>query len=105
MPVEKGMTDYDKAPPPKDTPPSIAEEADNLEALKTIVFQSADFVSKGGNEAQTAFVMDGKITKVVNLNSPDLGTVDLKRAASKIRLTLTGVKRSGWCGGHWARRL
>ena len=75
---------------------SIAEEADNLEALKTIVFQSADFVSKGGNEAQTAFVMDGKITKVVNLNSPDLGTVDLKRAASKIRLTLTGVNVPGY---------
>lgn len=75
---------------------SITEEGDNLEALKTIVFQSADFVSKGGSEAQTAFVMDGKITKVVNLNNPHLGTVNLKRAASKIQLTLTEVAVPGY---------
>lgn len=75
---------------------SITEGADNLEALKTIVFQSADFVSKGGSKAQTAFVMDGMIQKKVNLNNPDLGTVTLKRAASKIRLTLAQVAVPGY---------
>jgi len=75
---------------------SITEEGDNLEALKQIVFQSTDFVSKGGSEPQPTFVMDGKMSEVVNLNSPDLGTVELKRAASKIRLQLVEVAVPGY---------
>ena len=75
---------------------SITEGDDNLEVLKKIVFQSADFESKGGSEAQTAFVMDGMIQNMVNLNNPHLGTVNLKRAASKIRLTLAQVAVPGY---------
>lgn len=75
---------------------SIAEGADNLSQLKNIVFQTVDFANKGGQEKQTSFVMDGKITKTVNLNSPELGVVDLKRAASKIRLRLVQVAVPGY---------
>ena len=70
----------------------IAEGADNLQALKDIVFQTPSFVSDGGSTAQSSFVMDGVIAeKVVNLNDPHLGTVSLKRAASKIRLKVIDV--------------
>ena len=70
---------------------SITEGSDNLQALKNLVLQTPEFVSKGGETAQTSFVMDGSISKIININSPDLGTVDLKRAASKIRLRVTEV--------------
>lgn len=63
----------------------------NLEILKNLVFKTPDFVTKGGREAQTDFLMDGKLSKVVNLSQPSLGTVNLKRAAAKIRLRLTDV--------------
>ena len=75
---------------------SIAEEADNVEALRNLIFQTADFETKGGNEPQSSFVMDGKISKVINLNDPDLGTMNLKRAASKIRLRLVNVDVPGF---------
>lgn len=70
---------------------TITEGSDNLEMLKNLVFQSPEFVSKGGGTPQTSFVMDGSISKVININDPDLGTIDLKRAASKIRLRVTDV--------------
>ena len=70
---------------------TITEGSDNLEMLKNLVFQSPEFVSKGGGTPQTSFVMDGSISKVININDPDMGTIDLKRAASKIRLRVTEV--------------
>lgn len=70
---------------------AIIEGGNNLQTLKNLVFQSPEFVSKGGETAQNSFVMDGSISKMVNINSPDLGTIDLKRAASKIRLRITEV--------------
>lgn len=75
---------------------SIAEGGNNLQALKDIVFQTAGFVSGGGNDPQPSFVMDGMVSKIVNLNTPDLGTVNLKRAASKIRLKLIKVEVPGY---------
>lgn len=78
---------------------SITEEANNLNELKSLVFQSTDFVSKGGESKQTSFVMDGRISKVVNINSPDLGTVNLKRAAAKIRLNVASVSVPGYSSG------
>ena len=70
---------------------TITEGSDNLQMLKNLVFQSPEFVSKGGGTPQTSFVMDGSISKVININDPDLGIIDLKRAASKIRLRVTDV--------------
>ena len=70
---------------------AITEGGNNLQTLKDLVFQSPEFVSKGGETAQTSFVMDGSISKKININNPDLGTIDLKRAASKIRLRVTEV--------------
>lgn len=70
---------------------TITEGSDNLQMLKGLVFQSPEFVSKGGGTPQTSFVMDGSVSKVININAPDLGIVDLKRAASKIRLRVTEV--------------
>ena len=70
---------------------TITEGSNNLQMLKNLVFQSPEFVSKGGGTPQTSFVMDGSISKVININDPDLGIIDLKRAASKIRLRVTDV--------------
>ena len=70
---------------------TITEGSNNLQMLKNLVFQSPEFVSKGGGTPQTSFVMDGSVSKVININAPDLGIVDLKRAASKIRLRVTEV--------------
>lgn len=78
---------------------SINEDESNLNTLQNLVFQTPEFVSKGGATAQTSFVMDGKISKVVNLNNPDLGTVDLKRAAAKIRLNVMEVNVPGYSAG------
>lgn len=78
---------------------SITEEANNLSQLKDLVFQTTDFVTKGGESKQTSFVMDGKISKIVNINNPDLGTVDLKRAAAKIRLNVMEVNVPGYSAG------
>ena len=75
---------------------SITEEENNLQTLKDLVFQTASFVSDGGAVAQSSFVMDGKISQIVNLNTPDLGMVHLKRAASKIRLQLIEVNVPGY---------
>lgn len=70
---------------------SIVEGDNNLETLKDLVFQTTDFVEKGGAEAQTSFVMDGKISQIINLNNPVLQSVYLKRAASKIRLRVVEI--------------
>ena len=78
---------------------SINEDENNLNTLQNLIFQTPEFVSKGGATAQTSFVMDGKISKTVNLNSPDLGTVDLKRAAAKIRLNVKEVNVPGYSAG------
>lgn len=75
---------------------SIIEEGNNLQNLKDIVFQTSSFVISGGSLPQSSFVMDGLISKVVNLNNPDLGTVNLKRAASKLRLKLVEVNVPGY---------
>lgn len=76
---------------------SILEGGSNLTDLKNLVFQTSDFESKGGSAVQTSFVMDGKISsKIASLTAPDLGTVDLKRAASKIRLRLIETAVPGY---------
>lgn len=75
---------------------SITEGANNLQALKDIIFQTSSFTTSGGATPQSSFVMDGMISKVVNINSPELGTVNLKRAASKIRLNLVDVDIHGY---------
>ena len=75
---------------------SITEESANLQALKDLVLQTPGFVTAGGNTAQSFFVMDGMVSQMVNLNNPDLGTVNLKRAASKIRLSLMEVNVPGY---------
>lgn len=75
---------------------SIVEESDNLANLKDIVLQSSGFVENGGNTPQSSFVMDGMVSKAVNLNDPHLGTVDMKRAAAKIRFRLIEVNVPGY---------
>ena len=75
---------------------SITEEGNNLNDLKNLIFQTTDFVTKGGESKQTSFVMDGKVSKIVNINNPDLETVVLKRAAAKIRLNITNVYVPGY---------
>lgn len=75
---------------------SIAEGDNNLQTLKDIVFATADFTAKGGLEKQNSFVMDGVISKIINLNEPNLGEVQLKRAASKIRLRLVEIAVPGF---------
>lgn len=75
---------------------TITEGADNLQTLKDIVFQTTSFTTSGGSTPQSSFVMDGIISKVVNINSPDLGTVNLKRAAAKMRLKLIDVSIPGF---------
>lgn len=75
---------------------SIVEEENNLEILCNTVFQTPDFQIKGGSAPQTSFVMDGKISKIINLNNPDIGIVNLKRAASKIRLRLVHIEIPGY---------
>lgn len=75
---------------------TISEEDDNLDELKNLVFQSSEFGAKGGLQPQSNFVMDGNFSKVINLNNPILGTVNMKRAASKIRFRLSGVNVPGY---------
>lgn len=75
---------------------SSINEGTPLTELKNIVFRSPDFLAKGGISPQTSFVMDGTITKIVNLNNPDIGLVELKRAASKIRVRLLDVDVPGF---------
>ncbi|MBF6598467.1 MAG: hypothetical protein ITF98_09630 [Fermentimonas sp.] len=75
---------------------TIIEGGNNLQTLKDIVFQTTSFETAGGNTPQTSFVMDGMISKVVDINSPELGTVSLKRAAAKMRLNLIGVNIPGF---------
>jgi hypothetical protein len=85
---------------------TITEGADNLQTLKDIVFQTTSFTTSGGSTPQSSFVMDGMISKVVNINSPDLGTVNLKRAAAKIRLNLVEVDIPGYTlDGNASARL
>lgn len=75
---------------------SIIEGESNLQELKDLVLQTESFVDNGGNASQPSFVMDGVTSQIVNLNSPDLGTVQLKRAASKIRLRVLDVSVPGY---------
>lgn len=76
---------------------SISEGAVNLNDLKNLVFQTSEFQTKGGYEAQTDFLMDGTMpNKVINVNNPFLGTVSLKRAAAKIRMRLINVAVPGY---------
>ena len=75
---------------------SITEGGNNLNDLQTLVLQRLEFGEKGGLLPQSNFVMDGNFSKVINLNDPILGTVDMKRAASKIRFRLTGVNVPGY---------
>ena len=75
---------------------TINEGADNLQILKDIIFQTSSFTTSGGDTPQSSFVMDGLISQVVNINSPNIGTVNLKRAASKIRLNLIEVDIPGY---------
>lgn len=62
-----------------------------LSELQAVLFSSAEFVDKGGAEAQTNFVMDGKLSGKDIKSNPDLGKVDLKRVASKIRLRIVEI--------------
>lgn len=75
---------------------AIAEEGDNLQALKDLLFDTPNFIEKGGSEPQEKFVMDGKISKIVNLNDPALGVIHLKRIASKIRLRVLDIDIPGY---------
>lgn len=75
---------------------SILEGGNNLQELKDLVLQTESFVDNGGNTSQPSFVMDGVTSQIVNINSPDLGTVQLKRAASKIRLRVLDVNVPGY---------
>lgn len=70
---------------------SITEGANNLQALKDVIFETPAFVTKGGVTPQTNFVMDGSISKIINNNDPNLGKINMKRAASKIRLRVIEV--------------
>lgn len=82
---------------------SIAEGQDNLENLKNRLFRTPDFVGKGGSEAQSDFLMDGKISKMIGPNESALGTVEMKRAAAKIRIRLTNVNIPGYTQDGTAR--
>src|SRR5690554_4258791 len=85
---------------------TITEGSENLQTLKDIIFQTSSFTTSGGSTPQTSFVMDGMISQVVNINSPELGTVNLKRAASKIRLKLMEVAVPGYTqDGNASARL
>ncbi len=85
---------------------TIIEEVDNLQALKDIIFQTSSFATSGGATPQSSFVMDGMISKVVDINSPELGTVNLKRAAAKLRLKLMDVAVPGYTqDGNASARL
>jgi len=85
---------------------TITEGSENLQTLKDIIFQTSSFTTSGGSTPQTSFVMDGMISQVVNINSPELGTVNLKRAASKIRLKLMDVAVPGYTqDGNASARL
>ena len=70
---------------------SITEGGNNLQTLRDLVFETPDFVTKGGATPQANFVMDGSISKIINNNSPDIGKIYMKRAASKIRLRVVEV--------------
>ncbi len=63
----------------------------NLAALQNLLFTTADFESKGGDQSQTSFVMDGKLTGVNIKTSTDMGKADLKRAASKVRIRILEI--------------
>ena len=67
-----------------------------LQQLKDVVFETPELATKGGKEPLANFVMDGSITqKEISLNNFELGTVDLNRAASKIRMRVVEVNVPG----------
>ena len=86
---------------------TIVEGDDNAADLKSLVMQSGDFVTKGGSATpQNSFLMDGVITKTIDLNDPNLGTVNLERAAAKIRLRLVDINVPGFeCLGNCTAKL
>lgn len=64
----------------------------NLTTLQNLLFTTADFAGKGGFQPQTSFVMDGKLLGKNIKTTPDMGKVDLKRAASKVRLRILEIQ-------------
>lgn len=77
----------------------LVEETNCLSNLQKIQFEAPDFVTKGGVTAQKNFVMIGKVSKIINLSKPNLGKLQLKRAAAKIRFRLVNVNISGYIQG------
>ena len=66
----------------------VTEGTTTLQQLKNLIFQTSTFASRGGTQPQDHFVMEGMTSQIINLNHPQLGLVDMKRAAAKIRLRL-----------------
>lgn len=72
------------------------------DALKAIVVSESIKVSnieKPAKEKPAKFVMVGSVTKTINMSTTDgkqLGTVNLKRVASKVRLSLLTVNVDGY---------
>lgn len=64
--------------------------------LRNQVIQAADFKTNGGHVAQSDFVMEGFVSKVLTYQDCDLGLVKLKRAASKIRIKINSVSVPGY---------
>lgn len=68
-----------------------------LQQLKNVVFETPELATNGGKEPLANFVMDGSITnKEISLKNYGLGTVDLNRAASKIRMRVVEVNVPGY---------
>lgn len=64
----------------------------NLTTLQNLLFTTADFKGKGGSQPQTTFVMDGKLTGKNIKTTPDMGKVELKRTASKVRIRILEIQ-------------
>ena len=74
----------------------VTEGTTTLQQLKDLIFQTANFVTRGGAQPQDHFVMEGLTSQIINLNHPQLGLVDMKRAAAKIRLRLAELNVPGY---------
>lgn len=75
---------------------TLTEGGNNLAQLNSMVEQTPHFVERGGAQAQAAFLFDGHLNKVVSLAQPNMGVVELKRAAAKVTLRVTGVDIPGY---------
>lgn len=74
----------------------VEDSESTLQQLKDVVFETPELATKGGKEPLPNFVMDGSITqKEISMNNFGLGTVDLNRAASKIRMRVVEVNVPG----------